>query len=124
MIDSANQPALPLALATLQLLPNAGEMMRSMMIGQFSSDFSVANAMIYGDFQGGSQEMLNILFVRNDHLIRAIDKEIKKSPSGRFGVIYGALHLPEVEQILVEKMGMAPVETTWLTAIRQKHPSE
>lgn len=105
MIDSANQPALPLALAALQVLPNAGEMMRSMMIGQFSSDFSVANAMIYGNFQGGSQEMQNILFVRNDHLIRAIDREIKKSPSGRFGVIYGALHLPEVEQIFGRKNG-------------------
>lgn len=124
MIDLANQPALPVALATLQLLPNAGEMMRIMVIEQLSSDFNMVNAMIYGNFQGGRQEMENILFTRNDHLIRAIEAEMKKSPSGRFGVIYGALHFPEVEQILIEKMGMTPIRTTWLTAIRQKHPPD
>jgi len=124
MIEAGNQPAFSVTLAALQLLPNAGELMRSMMIGQFSSDLSMANSMIYGDFMGGSQEMHNLLFARNDHLIRVIEAEIKKNPSGRFGVFYGALHLPEVEQILVEKMNMSPAETTWLTAIRQKHPTK
>lgn len=122
MLDAVNQPAFPVALAALKLLPNAGELMRSVMIGQFSSELSTANALIYGDFMGGSEEMQSVLFARNDHLIRAIKTEMQNNPKGRIGVIYGALHLPEVEQVLVEKMGMSPIETTWLTAIRQKHP--
>lgn len=122
MLDAVNQPAFPVALAALKLLPNAGELMRSVMIGQFSSELSTANALIYGDFMGGSGEMQSVLFARNDHLIRAIKTEMQNNPKGRIGVIYGSLHLPEVEQVLVEKMGMSPIETTWLTAIRQKHP--
>ncbi|MBX3423160.1 MAG: hypothetical protein KF752_16505 [Pirellulaceae bacterium] len=105
--DAVTNDPLENPLSLVELLSNP-QKAKIMLAKQFSSAGALDQAM------GGSLNQL-LVVDRNAEALRGLKKQIDMGRR-KIGIFYGAAHLPDLEQHLLQDFGLTRQETRWLKA--------
>ncbi|QDU79962.1 hypothetical protein Pla110_16840 [Polystyrenella longa] len=78
----------------------------------FAKEF-IANDTFLSSFSG--EQGFSLITDRNDVALEVMQREIDKG-SEKIGIFYGAGHMEDMHQKLIDKYNMKPVKTVWLNA--------
>lgn len=76
--------------------------------------YELARAMDVGDFLGDESGSA-IIGARNERALQVLRQQLDAGGS-RFGIFYGAAHLPDMEQRLQDDFGLVKDKTVWIDA--------
>ncbi len=119
LLDGSSSTA-KMASAVLRLienLPGAAPRGRLMIMEMLSM---TDEQMLAASMPGGDDLLEVIIDERNQVVIDELERALRESPDlERIGIIYGAGHMPDLEERLMDQLGYAPTgETVWHTTMR------